>query len=73
MAAFVGFVFVTFQQNNNGVEFFVASEPENAIVYVRARGNLSVEEMDAQVRLVEQIVMETEGVRDVFALSLIHI
>jgi len=69
VAAFVGFVFVTFQQNNNGVEFFVASEPENAIVYVRARGNLSVEEMDAQVRLVEQIVMQTEGVRDVFAFA----
>ncbi len=69
VAAFVGVVFVTFQNNNNGVEFFVSTEPENAIVYVRARGNLSVEEMDAQVRLVEAIVLDTEGVRDVFAFA----
>jgi multidrug efflux pump len=69
VVAFVGFIFVTFQNNNNGVEFFVASEPENAIVYVRARGNLSVAEMDAQVRLVEAIVLDTEGVRDVFAFA----
>jgi multidrug efflux pump len=32
-----------------GVEFFVETEPEQAIVYVRARGNLSIEEMDALV------------------------
>jgi multidrug efflux pump len=32
------------------VEFFVETEPEQAIVYVRARGNLSIEEMDALVR-----------------------
>ena len=29
--------------NNNGVEFFVESEPEQATVYVRARGNLSID------------------------------
>jgi len=69
IVAFVGVVFVTFQNNNNGVEFFVSTEPENAIVYVRARGNLSVQEMDTQVRLVEAIVLDTEGVRDVFAFA----
>ena len=62
-------VFVYFQANNNGVEFFVESEPENAIVYVRARGNLSVTEMDAIVQQVEALVMDTTGVRDVFAFS----
>jgi multidrug efflux pump len=72
IAAVIGFVvgvFVYFGQNNNGVEFFVESEPENAIVYVRARGNLSVEEKDALVRQVEAIVLEGEGVRDVFAFA----
>ncbi|MEM7723616.1 MAG: efflux RND transporter permease subunit [Pseudomonadota bacterium] len=66
---FVMFTFTYFGQNNNGVEFFVETEPENAIVYVRARGNLSVTEMDALVRDVEAIVLDTEGVADVFAFA----
>jgi multidrug efflux pump len=68
----VGFVIWTFSyfgENNNGVEFFVESEPENAIVYVRARGNLSVTEQDAIVQQVEAIVLQAEGVRDVFAFA----
>ena len=70
--AVIGFVvatFVHFAANNNGVEFFVESEPENAIVYVRARGNLSVAEQDALVRQVEQVVLQEPGVRDVFAFA----
>ncbi len=66
---FVGFTFNYFGENSNGVEFFVATEPENAIVYVRARGNLSVQEQDALVSQVEDIVLETDGIRDVFAFS----
>jgi multidrug efflux pump len=50
VAGFVITVFTYFGANNNGVEFFVETEPEQAIVYVRARGNLSIEEMDALVR-----------------------
>jgi multidrug efflux pump len=66
---FVVSVFMYFGANNNGVEFFVETEPEQAIVYVRARGNLSVEEMDALVRQAEEIVLTQEGVRDVFAFA----
>jgi multidrug efflux pump len=51
------------------VEFFVETEPEQAIVYVRARGNLSIEEMDALVAQAEEIVLTQEGVRDVFAFA----
>ncbi len=72
IAAVLGFVVVTFSYygaNNNGVDFFVETEPENAIVYVRARGNLSVEEKDALVAQVEARVLGFEGVRDVFAFS----
>ncbi len=72
IAAVIGFVvgvFVYFGEHSKGVEFFVESEPENAIVYVRARGNLSVAEQDALVRQVEAIVLDTEGVRDVFAFA----
>jgi multidrug efflux pump len=48
--AFVMATFSYFGENNNGVEFFVETEPESAIVYVRARGNLSIAEQDALVR-----------------------
>ncbi len=70
IGAVLGFVFATFVyygSNNNGVDFFVETEPENAIVYVRARGNLSVEEKDALVTQVEARVLGFDGVRDVFA------
>jgi multidrug efflux pump len=69
VAGFVMGVFAYFGANNNGVEFFVETEPEQAIVYVRARGNLSVDEMDALVRQAEEIVLTQEGVRDVFAFA----
>jgi multidrug efflux pump len=66
---FVGMTFMTFTQNNNGVEFFVESEPEQAIVYVRARGNLSVHEKDDLVRQVEERVLAHPGVLNAFAFS----
>jgi multidrug efflux pump len=69
VVAFVIGVFTYFGANNNGVEFFVETEPEQAIVYVRARGNLSLEEKDALVAQAEEIVLTQEGVRDVFAFA----
>ncbi|WP_439523547.1 efflux RND transporter permease subunit [Marivita sp.] len=66
---FVVSVFGVFSQNNNGVEFFVESEPEQAIVYVRARGNLSIEEKDALVRRAEEIVLAHRGVVTAFAFA----
>jgi multidrug efflux pump len=69
VGAFVVATFMYFGEHNNGVEFFVETEPENAIVYVRARGNLSIAEQDALVRQVEEIVLQAEGVRDVFAFA----
>jgi len=69
VGAFVVSVFLYFVENNNGVEFFVENEPENAIVYVRARGNLSVAEQDRLVGLVEREVLGTPGVQDVFAFA----
>ncbi len=67
--AFVMTVFAWFGENNNGVEFFVETEPEQATAYVRARGNLALEEMDALVAEVEAIVLADPGVRDVFAFA----
>ena len=61
--------FIHFGANNNGVEFFVENEPEQAIVYVQARGNLSIEEKDALVRQVETITLKEPGVQSVFAFA----
>ena len=67
--AFVIGVFGYYAANNNGTEFFVETEPEQAIVYVRARGNLSLEEKDALLREAEEIVLATEGVSTAFAFA----
>ncbi|WP_371226992.1 efflux RND transporter permease subunit [Roseovarius sp. 2305UL8-3] len=65
----VGSVLVFYIGNNRGVEFFVESEPENAIVYVRARGNLSLDQKDDLVQQVEDVVMQHPNVRSAFAFA----
>ncbi len=66
---FVVTVFTYFAENNHGVEFFVESETEQAIVYVRARGNLSVAEKDILVGQVEAVILDTEGIESAFAFA----
>lgn len=60
---------MAYKELGKGVEFFVDTIPERAILHVRARGNLSVEESDRILRQVEAIVLETDGVAAVFASS----
>ena len=67
--AFVFSVFTYFGANNNGVEFFVETEPEQAIIYVQARGNLSLAEKDALVKQAEDAVISHPGVRSAFAFA----
>ncbi|HBY11834.1 MAG TPA: acriflavine resistance protein B, partial [Rhodobacteraceae bacterium] len=62
-------VFEYFGENNRGVEFFVESEPEQAIVYVKARGNLSLPEKDRILKEAEAIVLAHPGVESVFAFA----
>ncbi|WP_204114697.1 efflux RND transporter permease subunit [Shimia biformata] len=72
IAAVIAFVFVVFGyfgENNKGVEFFVESEPEQAIVYVRARGNHSLEQKDALLKRAEEIVLRHPGVQTAFAFA----
>jgi len=72
IAGVIGFsmaVFSYFGDNNLGVEFFVESEPEQAIVYVKARGNLSLHEKDELVRQAEEIVLRHPGISSVFAFA----
>jgi multidrug efflux pump len=66
---FTSFIFTTFGKNNYGVEFFVEGEPEQAIVYVKARGNLSLVEKDILVRQAELIVNTHPGVESVFSFA----
>lgn len=67
--AIVAGVFMMFGEKNNGVEFFVEEEPDQAIVLVTARGNLSVQEIDGLVREVESEILQTVGVRNAVASS----
>ncbi|WP_176248389.1 efflux RND transporter permease subunit [Sulfitobacter sp. HGT1] len=66
---FVGTTMIFFGNNNKGVEFFVESEPEQAIVYVLARGNLSLTEKDAVMKQAEDIVLAHPGVSTAFAFA----
>ncbi len=50
-----------------GVEFFPDVEPENAVLHVRARGDLSVEESDALVREVESRLLDMGEFATIYA------
>ena len=66
---FVGTTLIYFGNNSRGVEFFVETETEQAIVYVMARGNLGLEEKDDLLRQVEDIVLAHPGIRSTFAFA----
>ena len=66
---FVGSTMIYFGNNNRGVEFFVESETEQAIVYVLGRGNLSLEEKDELVRQAEDIILKHPGIDSAFAFA----
>ncbi|MEM7521178.1 MAG: efflux RND transporter permease subunit [Pseudomonadota bacterium] len=66
---FVGTVMIFFGNNSKGVEFFVESEPEQAIVYVLARGNLSLEEKDALLKRAEDVILQHPGIKTAFAFA----
>jgi multidrug efflux pump len=67
--AFMVAVFSYYGTHNRGVEFFVETDTEAAIVYVRARGNLSLSEKDAVLRQVEALVLDTPGVDSAFSFA----
>ncbi|SER52901.1 multidrug efflux pump [Tranquillimonas rosea] len=66
---FVYLTFVYYGANNNGTEFFVESEPEQALIYVKARGNLSLAEKDALLREAEDEVLDVVGIQSAFAFA----
>ncbi|MCF6304990.1 MAG: efflux RND transporter permease subunit [Rhodobacteraceae bacterium] len=66
---FVSTVFNLYGKYGNGFEFFVETEPERAVAYVRARGNLSLNEKDRLVMLAEEAIAGIDGVAYVFAFA----
>ncbi|MEO1491000.1 MAG: efflux RND transporter permease subunit [Pseudomonadota bacterium] len=62
-------MFQVYAEYGKGTEFFVKTEPERAIIYVRARGNLSLNETDRMVKAVEDRIAGIEGIESIFAFS----
>jgi multidrug efflux pump len=52
--------------HGNGVEFFPEVEPEMALVYVHARGNMSTDEKDALVAEVEKEVLKLDDFSSIY-------
>lgn len=50
----------------NGVEFFPNVEPDYGLLYVKARGNLSIQEKDALVKQAEVRILGWPGVKTVY-------
>jgi len=51
---------------NNGVEFFPNVEPDYGLLYVHARGNLSLDEMDVATREAERRIIGWPGIESVY-------
>ena len=60
-------VYVAYFSQGKGVEFFPNVEPEQSLIHVHARGNLSTLEKDVLVREVEGQLMTLPGIRTVYA------
>ncbi|WFE88066.1 efflux RND transporter permease subunit [Roseibium porphyridii] len=60
-----GLIFTSFSSNPTGVEFFVDEEPDQAVVMVSARGNMSAAESLTIVQQVEAEVLQTAGIQNV--------
>ena len=57
---------VAYSNYGAGVEFFPSVEPDYGLLYVHARGNLSLAEMDAATRQAEEKLLGWPGVKSVY-------
>ena len=48
----------SFVKFNNGVDYFVDQEPEEAVIFISARGNLSLHESK---KMIEEVEGSSEG------------
>jgi multidrug efflux pump len=70
LLALVALIYAGYGRFNHGVEFFPEVEPENAQIWLRARGDLSVQEKDALLQQVERRLLGMSEVRALYARSL---
>ncbi|KFJ93557.1 acriflavin resistance protein [Pseudomonas sp. 1-7] len=70
MLALIALIYVGYGRFNHGVEFFPDVEPESAQIWLRARGDLSVQEKDALLQQVEKQVIGMREVKALYARSL---
>ncbi len=63
--AIVTSVFVLYGQFGRGLAFFSDAESKYAVANIRARGNLSTDEIDALVREVEEQVLQVPDIQDI--------
>ena len=56
----------TYAQIGKGVEFFPNVEPDYGLLYVKARGNLSIDEKDALVQQAEARILGWPGISTVY-------
>ena len=66
VAVLIG-VWTWYGSHGNGVEFFPDVEPEQALVYVHARGNYATDEKDVLVRQVERRILPMTDFKSVYA------
>jgi multidrug efflux pump len=57
---------VAYSKYGAGVEFFPSVEPDYGLLYVHARGNLSLAEMDAATREAESRILGWPGIKSVY-------
>jgi multidrug efflux pump len=58
-------IFSSYAKYNNGVEYFVAQEPEEAVIFISARGNLSLYETQSMIEDVEAEVLKVAGIKNI--------
>ncbi len=65
----LGAVPYAYVKYGSGVEFFPDVEPDFGLLYVKARGNLSIDEKDALVRQAEDRILGWPGIATVYTRS----
>lgn len=63
-------IFVAYGKYNYGLEFFPSVEPESAQVWVRARGDMSIQEKDVLLQKVEKRLLGLSEVKALYARSM---
>jgi multidrug efflux pump len=56
-------IVIGFAERKHATEFFLKQDPDNATVWVMARGNLSIQAMDEEVKKVEAKLANIRGVK----------